>query len=455
MDISKISRAHFVGIGGIGVSAALRYFSKLGISISGSDVILPSTQTLPEGKYHEGHKEENITEDIDLLVYSPAVPSTNPERKRARELGIIELSYPEVLQLITSQYNTIAVSGTHGKSTTTALLGRLFEEGEYHPNVIVGAEVPGWKDRNLLKGESDVFIVEACEYRRHMLTLNPQAILLTNLELDHPDYYRDIEDIKDAFLEYIQKLDAANLLIINNDDANIRSISANSDAIIVTYGIGESADLIARNIEQNKSSQVFDLMWKGTSIGRFTTKLPGLYNIYNILAATATYLAYGGKSEIIQKVLTSFIGVGRRYEQIGTLGETKIISDYAHHPTALKAVNQAINTQYDEGEVLVVFRPHHRERTRKLFDDFVKVFEGIRHLVLIEIYDVAGREDASPISSQDLLNAVLKQNPDADIIFAEDLKEAEEIIRREAHQFQAILIVGAGDADNLAHNLLK
>lgn len=447
------NKAHFVGIGGIGVSAILRLFVSKGISVSGSDVHIPPKETLPLGEYFEGHRAENIPHDTEMLIYSPAVPESNPERKRAAELGILQLSYPEALGRITKPYNTIAVSGTHGKSTTTALMGKLFESGGLDPSVIVGAEVSGW-DHNLLKGHSDIFIVEACEYRRSMMNLFPQTIVLTNVELDHPDYYIDLADVKHAFKEYITKLSGEDLLIINNDDANIRDVIRDSDAIIVRYGVGEGADLIAHNIRQTEALQSFELTWKGTSLGTFTTRLPGLYNIYNILASVAAYLAYGGKQDAIQKVLDSFTGVGRRFEIIGEYDGATIISDYAHHPTALRAVTEAAALRYKDKRILVVFRPHHRERTIKLFDEFVNVIGHIPNIILIEIYDVAGREESVSVSSRDIIEKISEHNKETLITYAEDLPHAEELIREQAKNFDIILIIGAGDAGELATNII-
>lgn len=447
------NKAYFIGVGGIGVSAILRLFASKGIMVSGSDIHLPKRDTLPPGEYFEGADKEHIPHDTEMVIYSPAVPPSNPERQRATELGITQLSYPEALGLITKQYNTIAISGTHGKSTTTALTGKLFAEGGFDPSVIVGAEVLGW-DHNLLGGHSDIFIVEACEYRRSMMNLTPQTIVLTNIELDHPDYYVDLADVKRAFKEYVAKLSGEDLLIINNDDANIRDVIRDSDAIIVRYGVGNGADLVAHNIRQTDALQTFELTWKGTLLGSFTTPLPGLYNIYNILAALTTYLAYGGSQEVIQKVLDLFTGVGRRFEVVGEYDGATIISDYAHHPTALRAVSEAAHARYKDKRILTVFRPHHKERTIKLFDEFVDVIGHIPHAILIEIYDVAGREENVEISSMDIIKKISNKNADAEILYAKDLAEAEEMIRKYAKEFDVILIIGAGDADQLAERIV-
>lgn len=481
MDFSHIKKAYFVGVGGIGVSALLRLFASRGIQVTGSDLHLQPRESLPPGEYFEGENANHVPRDAGVIIYSPAVPSTNAERVVAREAGIPELSYPEALGIVTRPYNTIAVSGTHGKSTTTALLGKLFEAGGFDPSVIVGAETPGW-DHNLRVGGSDIFIVEACEYRRNMMQLSPQTILLTNLELDHPDYYFDLADIKSAFHDYIQKLGDNGHLIMNNDDANIRDIARDFDGRIVRYGIGADADLVARNVKQSAIEQVFTLVWKGTTLGTFTTPLPGIYNIYNILGALATYLSYKGKTEVIQGALSNFHGVLRRFEVVGMQGGATIIADYAHHPTALRAVVTATIARYEGKKILVVFRPHHRERTEKLFEQFVGALLQIPHTILLEIYDVAGREPRTTVSqteygarssrheetefsvvrgeeerrvsSNDLVRAVRSKNPNADIVYAKGLDEGESLVRAKAEEFDVILIIGAGDADELAKKLL-
>ncbi len=454
MEIERITKAHFIGVGGIGVSAILRLFASRGIIVSGTDMATIDTHTLPSGTYHDGHDAEHVPPDADVVIYSPAAGESNIERMTARAMNIPELSYPEALGMVTKPYNTIAISGTHGKSTTTALMGKLFEAGGFDPSVIVGAEVPGW-DHNLRIGTRNCFIVEACEYRRAMMNLAPQTIVLTNLELDHPDYYKDLRDIKNAFHEYVGKLGEEGLLVMNNDDANIREVVADFDGVIVRYGVGEGADLIARNIQTTASGQTFDLTWKGTPLGTFNTTLPGLYNIYNILAGVATYLTYGGQQEMITPTLESFEGIGRRFEIIGTLGNVTIISDYAHHPTALRAVTEAAALRFPNKRILTIFRPHHRERTIKLFDQFVETISGIPDILLLEIYDVAGREEGVMISSKEIITKVLEQNPNAHIVYAENLEEAERIARTIQNDFDVMLVVGAGDTDLLAKRLLK
>jgi UDP-N-acetylmuramate--alanine ligase len=444
---------HGIGANGIGVSAILRYMARHGARVSGSDKELPPEGTLPKGTYYEGHDASHISNDVDLVVYSPAVPEHNSERVRARELGITEMSYPEALRAVTMGTSTIGVSGTHGKSTTTAIMGKLFEAGGFDPSVIVGAGVPGW-DHNYRMGVGSTFIVEACEYRRHMLLLSPHTIVLTNLELDHPDYYRDLADIKDAFRSYVSKLEGDDVLVYNADDVNVRDVTRGYDAVMVRYGIGEGADLYAKNVVENATGQKFELVWKGTSIGLVSTPLPGLYNVYNILAATATYLAHGGDASQIAPVLSVFHGVGRRFEELGAMPEGPlVVSDYAHHPTALEAVLQAASSRYAQMRVLAVFRPHHRERTIKLFDAFVEVLrQSPVDMMLVEIYDVAGREEETLVSSQDLI-ARIPSSPHL-LGYTHDTITAVRDVRAMSANYDVILVIGAGDADQLARALI-
>lgn len=458
LSLQTIERAHFVGIGGKGVSAIAKLFHANGVVISGSDVDRLRDGELPEdGTYFEGHASENVPNDAKLLVYSPAVPESNPERVRARELSIPEWSYPYTLGKVTSAYATIAVSGTHGKSTTTALLSTLLIDAGADPTAIVGAIVPEWQS-NLRLGKSDLFVVEACEYQRHMLELTPQSIVLTNIELDHPDYYADLADVKSAFREYIAKLGEDGLLVFNADDPNIRDVVRDAEAILVSYGVGDSADLVAKNLQEIHGEQVFSLRWKGSDLGEFRTPLPGLYNVYNILAAVAACLAYHGNTSSIRETIARFHGVGRRYEELGTMHgyPTQIISDYAHHPTALKNVIAATRSRHPDKRILVAFQPHQRERTRKLWDAFVSIMAGADcdHFLLVEPYAVPGREDAMEPCGERLMADVRARAPKKILTFAATLNDAEKHIRTLAHDTDILLVVGAGDIHALARKLL-
>lgn len=451
--IGKLRRVHFVGVGGIGVSAIASFLSRHGVQISGTDLELPSSELLPEGHFLSGHHPEILEKGIDLLVYSDAVPQHDPERIRARELNIPEMNFADALGLITQGRDTIAISGTHGKSTTTALLGLLFEAADTDPDVFVGAVVPAWK-RNVRFGSGNgPFVVEADEYRAHMMSLTPQLILVTNLEWDHPDYYRDIVHLLSTFSGFLSHLPPDGTGIINHDDAHARHAASSMNARKITYSVDGDADLLVRTFPNEPSR--LSVRWQGKELGEFRTLLPGRYNKYNIAGALAAFLSRSDRVDIIGPILERFEGIGRRFELIGEVEGTVIVSDYAHHPTALRSVLDAARERFTGKRILVVFRPHQQERTRKLFDAYVQVIDKIPDLLLLEIYDVPGRESDEPISSHDLLRAAFMDADDGRHRYAATLEEAENIIRKELTMYDVVLVVGAGDADKLARALLS
>ena len=284
MNIEDIKKIHCVGVGGIGVSAIARFFLARGVKVSGSDMVASDelTSLVKRGcNVFFSQAEGNIPESTDTLVYSPAVSPDNVELQEARKRKIPIFSYPQMLGKIMSSYTGIAVSGTNGKTTTTALLGKFLEAGGKDPTVIVGGRVPGW-DNNLRVGGSDLFVAEGCEYKRSMLELSPQVIVLTNIEEDHLDYYKDIDDIRNAFTEYISKLKKEDLLVYNIDDKNCRDVASKTSARKISFGLKNSADIYAQNITNSCGKQSFELVSFGKTIGRFVVKIPGVFNIYNI-----------------------------------------------------------------------------------------------------------------------------------------------------------------------------
>lgn len=455
LPLEKIQHIHFVGVGGIGVSALARFFHTQGKTISGSDRtdVRNEPDLLPTSmKFFLGHSPSNIEAQVELVVRSSAVPDTNPEIEEAHRRNLPVIIYADALGLIGQTKHTIGVSGTHGKSTTTALLGKFLIDGGKDPTVIVGARVPGW-DYNLRKGYSELFVVEACEYERHMLRIAPSTIVLTNIEADHLDYYSGIDDILSAFREYVSALPLDGALIYNYDDPHVRNIARSCTTLKISFGISPDADLVAKSLRTEGNIQSFDLTWKGEHCGRFQTSLPGLYNVSNILAAMAVALLSGVTLDCLKKTLDEFESIGRRFERMGKFGETNIISDYAHHPTALAGASQAVLIQ--DPNTLIVFQPHQKDRTQKLFMDFVRVLHDIPHLFILEIYEVAGRDQGMNITSQTFIGLL---NDDKKRIhpvrYFPSLEACEEVIRTEASKYSTILFIGAGNIHQLARSLV-
>ncbi len=427
-NFKKIDKIFFVGIGGIGVSALAKLFKSQGKKVIGSDKY--SSEIIDDLekkgiKVYIGHKEKNLDSDTDLVIYSPAVKPEVPERKKAIQLGIKQLSYPEVLGILSKGKYTIAVSGTHGKSTTTAMLGLILVKAGFNPTVIVGSKVGSFNNSNLQIGKSKYFIVEACEWQAHMLKLSPKVIILTNLEPDHLDYYKTFKNLKEAFKDYVNKLPKNGLLIFNADDKNCIEIAKSTKCKSIGYSIKHGLN--------------------------FSLQVPGRFNIYNALAANTCALELGVKPAIIKKVLANFKGIWRRFEKMGEYKGALIFSDYAHHPTAVKETLKAAKELYPKRRSVVVYQPHHYDRMKRLFKEFTRAFDAADLVILSEVYDVPGREVVKQIGSEDLTRELKKRKIKA--TFTKNLKETKKILLKNIRKGDLVLIMGAGDIYKLSHSL--
>lgn len=455
MDLSNIKKVFIAGIGGIGTSAAAKFFLSRGIEVVGSDLIKTEITDELERRgvkiYYE-HKESNVTYAVDLFVYSTAVPFDNPEIKKAKEQHIPLKSYYEIIGELSRDYNTVAVSGTNGKSTTTAMIASILIDAGQDPTVIVGSRFEKL-DGNFRDGKSDLFIVESCEYRAHMLILKPQTIILTNIEADHLDFYKDLNHIIQTFQQYVSGLKAKdNLLVYNNDDINVRKLNL-PKCRLTRFGFVQGADVMADNIRKLPGKQIFDVIYYGQNIGEFELKIPGDFNIYNALAAIAYCLTLNIPMGVIKQCLKEFKGIWRRFQIIKD-DEISIISDYAHHPTAVASTIKATREFIPGRRIVAVFQPHQRARTQKLFNEFVKSFNLADVIVLPEIYDVAGREEASQqISSRDIASALKTENPKKEVIYAMDLTEAADKIKTLVRPEDIVLVMGAGDVYQIVKRL--
>jgi UDP-N-acetylmuramate--alanine ligase len=456
--LENIKKVHFIGVGGIGVSAIAKMMLLLGKKVFGSDIAASEiTDDLKKRgiEIFIGHRKENIDRDNDLIIFSPAVPENNPELLAAKEFKIEQLSYPEFLGELSKNYFTIAVSGTNGKTTTTAMLGLILEKAGLDPTVIVGSEVKSFPDGNFRLGKSKYLVVEGCEWNAHMLKLNPQMIVLTNLEEDHLDYYKDINDIISHFQKYIDKLPKEGKLILNNDDQNLaKKLFSKNETIF--YGINNPSQVMAEKIETKEGFQKFNLSLS-SKIYNLKLSIPGLFNVYNALAAVTAAIELGIKPEIIKKALEEYRGAWRRFEVSHATCNTKhvtIISDYAHHPTAIRGTIKAAKEFYPGRRLFVVFQPHHHNRTKTLFNDFVKSFDQADLIIIPEIYGVAGRELKADgkVSSYDLVEAI-KKITDKKVIYAKDLVETKELILENIKDDDVLLIMGAGDIYKVAEEL--
>jgi UDP-N-acetylmuramate--alanine ligase len=377
MPLSKL-KIHFIGIGGIGVSALARYYLAKGARVTGSDLV--SSEITRDFKKRGGgvligrHKGDNIPKNIEMVVYSPAVEKNNPEYKAALKTGAAVLSYPEALGRLTKEHFTIAVSGTHGKSTTSSMLGLLLTRAGLDPTVIVGTKIKEFGNSNCRVGKSRYLVIEADEHFASFLRYRPDIIVLTNIEKDHLDYYKNIGNILKTFKKYLSNLKKGGIVVANKDDGNIKKVLAQANVRFFSLAQPEAKKL------------------------KRILKVPGEHNVYNALAALSAARILNVPDQVSFESLSSFKGSWRRFDvsEVKSKGmKFTLVSDYAHHPTEVEAAMKAVREKWPGRKIWCVFQPHQYQRTFYLFDDFVKAFRTapLDRVVITDIYDVAGRED--------------------------------------------------------------
>jgi len=433
-------KIHLIGIGGIGVSALAQYYLAKGYDVSGSDLAASEiTDFLKEKgvRVFIGNSEDNIKNDTDLVVYSPAVKPDNPEFKKAKELNIKLQSYPEALGKLTKEYFTIAVAGAHGKSTTTAMLALVLIKAGIDPTVIVGTKVKEFGNSNFRFGESKFLVIEACEYDSSFLNYSPNIIVVTNVDKEHLDFFKTFANVKKAFKDFIVRLPNDGFLIFNGDDKNL--------------------SVIARSIATKQSSSLRLLRFaRNDSVAREVRKIlkvPGEHNVSNALAVLSVARILGIPDKISFKSLSEFKGTWRRFEIKSGKAENKkitVISDYGHHPNEILATLNAAREKYSKKNIWCIFQPHQHQRTYYLFNDFVKVFRQVKidNIIIADIYDVAGREVEKinrDVSSEKLVEAIKKEN-----VRYLPVDQAEEYIKENIKSGDILIIMGAGDIYQLA-----
>jgi len=418
------------GIGGIGLSAYASHMHALGHDVSGSDrsdsAILTDLQSQGVATYLE-QNGKLIEKNIELLVYSEAVPESSPERRKAKELGIRQYSYFEALGELTRGKDVIAVSGTHGKSSTTAMLARIFTELGADPNVVVGTKMKEFNGRNWRKGAGDLWILEACEYRRSFLHLEPKTLVITNVDGDHFDAFKDADDYRSAFVEFASKLPEGGVIV------------------------GHGADLAVRDIANRSKKTFID----ADAEALISMKTPGLHMQMNAQLALAVSRLRGLPVGDAERALQDFQGTWRRMEMKGTspIGVT-VIDDYGHHPTEIRATLSAIKNAYRGKKLVCVYQPHTNDRTLKLWGEFVTAFRDADEVVLTDVYDARPEKDAGQVDMKKLA-ADIQSGSSGPCIAAGSISQAEAMLRTKILKTGDIaLVMGAGDVTELAGRLL-
>ncbi|HHY90205.1 MAG TPA: UDP-N-acetylmuramate--L-alanine ligase [Clostridiales bacterium] len=445
---------HFIGIGGIGMSAIAEILLQFGYKISGSDMKSSKiTEKLKKQgvEIFLGHHPDHLPL-CDLVIYTTAVKEDNPELVRARELNIPAISRAEALGLLMKKFaNSIAVSGTHGKTTTTSMISLILEHSGFDPTILVGGELDEIGG-NVKIGNSNYLVTEACEYKGNFLNLFPKIGVILNIDLDHLDYFKNIQHITDTFTKFGQLIPEDGFLIAFADDPNVQQILPYMHCNIITYGLNSNADYRAVNISLDENGfPVFDVNAQGQPLGQFHLSIPGKHNVCNALASIACCRTLGVPAEQIKKFLSVFKGTHRRFDILGIVDGITVVDDYAHHPTEVRAT-LAGAAKVPHNRIWSVFQPHTYTRTKALLHDFARSFAEADKIIITDIY--AAREaDTGIIHAKDLAEAIRKQHKD--VIYNHDFHQIVEYLKKEIQPKDLILTMGAGNIYQVGQMLLE
>ncbi|MDP2642604.1 MAG: Mur ligase domain-containing protein [Candidatus Peregrinibacteria bacterium] len=432
--MKKRQKIHFIGIGGIGTSAIAHIMKKKGAIVSGSDMEASEiTEVLKKSgiKVSIGHNSKNVTKNHDLVIFSPAIPKDNAELLQAKKLKLKTITYPKALGELSKEYFTIAVSGAHGKSTTTAMTALLLKNAGLDPTVVIGTKIREFGNQNFRVGKSKYLVVEACEYKRSFLNIHPDILIITNIEADHLDYYKDLKDYKKAFTQMSEKLKKDGIVIINGDDKN--SVSAIKNT-------------------KHKVIHLSEIKKLGIKI---TPKVVGAFNKLNASMAAIVGDTLKIPKAKIEKSIREFKGTWRRLEEKPFIGKTRIIDDYGHHPTEITLTLAAIREDNPHSKILCVFQPHQHNRTIELLKGFANSFHDVDEVIIPDIYKVRDKsQDIKKISAKilaDEINKACKKDKASD---GGGLQKTAKFILKNHASYDIIVTMGAGDIYNI-HGMLK
>lgn len=457
LNLKNFKHVHCIGIGGIGLSAIAEIFLSRGYQVSGSDMKESdiTDKLITQGAaVYLGHRTKNIG-DADLVVYSSAVSQDNPEITAAVENGIPTASRAEVLGALMKEYeNSIAIAGTHGKTTTTSMVSLILENCGNDPTILVGGnlqEING----NVKIGNSGYFVTEACEYMDSFLNLSPKIEIILNIDSDHLDYFKDIEHIASSFDRFAKLVPEDGMVIAYDANPFVNSIIDELKSRVVTFGFSERCDYYASDIEFNSSGMpAFQVHHGGEVLCTMQLSIPGEHNIANALAAFACCYGLGVPVDSIVSTLESYTGTQRRFDVIGiTKNGITIVDDYAHHPTEIKATLKAAKN-VPHNELWCLFQPHTYTRTLALFDEFAESFEEADKIVMAEIY-AAREKNIYKISSKELVNEIKRVHPAKDIYYFGNFEEIASFVINNARSGDLVITMGAGDIYKVAEIILE
>ena len=451
---NKYEHIHFIGIGGISMSSLAEILLSKGYKVSGTDSKDSSIVNRLENlgaKIYIGHNINNI-KGSDLIIYTDAISKDNEELNAAFNSGVTVVDRATFLGAIMKNYkHSIAISGTHGKTSTTSMLASITNHGTLDPTVLLGGqldEIGG----NVRLGSDDYIVTEACEYKANILKYFPTMAIISNIDEDHLDYFKDLDHIIDTFIGYSKNLTKDSTLVLNVDDENCIKLIPHTEAKVITFGVNNQANYKAENISFNLDGDtVYTLNINGKESWPIRLKVTGLHNVYNSLAAIVAAHNHGVSMELISKFISSYTGVHRRLELKGFADGVKIIDDYAHHPTEIKVTLKAIRDS-NKGNIYCIFQPHTFTRTKILLNRFASAFHDADKVIIADIY--AAREpDNGEIHSRDLANAIGKAG--SDVLYLATFEEIEAHLMGIVKANDVIVTMGAGNIYLLGESILE
>ncbi len=450
-----VKRVHFVGIGGIGMSGIAELLINLGYDVSGSDIRASKvTERLTQlgARIYNGHRKENVR-GADVVVYSSAIKEDNPEIQEARVSYIPVIPRAEMLaELMRLKYG-IVVAGSHGKTTTTTMIASVLNSAGMDPTVVIGGRLDIWEGANARLGQGDIMVAESDESDGSFLLLSPAIAVVTNIDREHLNHYGDMDNLRNTFIDFINKVPFYGLAVLCLDNEEIQGIIPSLKKRYKTYGLSSQAEIRAKNINHKGFGSSFEVLYGGESIGSVEVGIPGIHNVLNALATIAVALELNIPMKDIRAGLSNIGGLRRRFQIIGELRGVSLVDDYAHHPTEISATLKTARMCWPDRRIIVVFQPHRFTRTKDLYSRFTKCFHDADILILIPIYP-AGETPIEGVTSQWLLKGI-KEHGHRNAIFCSDKQEVIDYLKDNIRSGDILITLGAGDVNKIGEEFLR
>ncbi|MCX7568748.1 UDP-N-acetylmuramate--L-alanine ligase [Tumebacillus sp. DT12] len=448
-----MKKIHFVGIKGTGMSALAQLYARMGYEVSGSDsqeIFFTDELLSKAGITYIGTPNAAQVEQVDLVCHSPAYNHEHPEIKRALELGIPVYTYPQLLGKLTTERPSILITGTHGKTTTTSMVGSLLAHVGQDPMVVIGSK--NYNIGSNARYGDGALVAEACEYKRNFLHYQPHILVVNNIDFDHPDYFHDLNDVFLAFQQLTDKLSPEGVLVACGDDPLCRRLQTSANTIY--FGLKSGNDIYATNIVESRGVLRFDV-WEGSQpLGSVQFRSLGEHNVLNALATISVSRAMGLSFQDVQASLTQFQGVYRRFDYMGRLGKLELYDDYAHHPSAITTTLRAVKASFPNDPLITVFQPHTYSRTKKFLEEFAESLTLSDEVLLVKLFSSARETDPGDNLSEQLATAI--RNRGKTVTFVENLEEGSRYIQQIAKGRDGIVLtMGAGNVRGIGEDSLS